>query len=197
MARSRSQADEITSLEVVLLATLRLRNLHFSLQKEDSLIAQNPGVRRGHGTILVEMCCRDAFAGAPNPAQHCACRPAVSNEVELSSYQVALFGLCEVVVGPLSRAVADIVDAEVGRGIRGIIRPVPDTPPLLEEGGVNLPEDLQVLGRADDGTRANSILLAGRDDSERRAAVNDTGSLVAEGRRVDELGGAVRVGSGS
>lgn len=175
----RRQPDSIARPERVFLATLRLRHVYLSLQKKDRLISKRPGIRCSQRAVRGDVRPSDPLSTAPDAAQHGTGGPAVPDEVELAGHLSPFLGLVEVVLGPLGRVVADMVDAQGGGWIRRWLAPVPDAPPLLEEGRVDLPPDLEVLGRADDGSGADGVLLAGGYHGQGRRAVDNARGLVA------------------
>lgn len=177
----RRQPNSITCPERVFLAIFCLCNVYLSLQKEDRLVAKRPSVRGSQGTVRAHVRPSDSLATAPDAAQHGTSAPAFPDEVELSCHLRPFLWLVEVVLNPLRGVVADVVDPYAGGRIRRWRAPFPYAPPLLEEGRVDLPPHLKVLGRADDGPWADGVLLAGRNHCQGGRAVDDTRGLVAEG----------------
>lgn len=190
----RRQPNSIACPKRVFLTTLRLRHVYFSLQKKYRLIAKRPGIRCSQRSIRGDVRPSDPLARAPDAAQHGAGRPAVPDKVELPRHLLPFLGLGEVVVGPVRWVVADVVDPYGGGRVHRRLAPVPDAPPLLEEGRVDLPPDLEVLGRADDGPGADGVFHAGGHHRQGGRAVDDARGLVAQGCRVGALVGAIGVG---
>lgn len=190
----RRQPNSIARPERVFLTTLRLRHIYLSLQKKNRLVAKRPGIRCSQRAVWSYIRPRDPLARAPDAAQHGAGRPAVPDKIELAGHLVPFLGLGEAVVCPVRGVVADVVDPYGGGRVRRRLAPVPDAPPLLEEWRVDLPPDLEVLGRADDGPGADGVFHAGGHHRQGGRAVDDARRLVAQGRRVGALVGAVGVG---
>src|SRR5262249_9434947 len=78
------------------------------------------------------------------------------------------------------RIVTDVGDQEILRRIRCRVRAIEDAPVLLEVGRIELPNHLDVLGAADDRSRADAMPLARPLPGERRRAFEHDGHLVSE-----------------